>query len=111
MLPERKQLHMKRASVWAQRKKIDISNDRIIGNSFFAVTLLNRSIKKMRAYLKRDYLVEIIESALENNAFNSVYPDLTLGPDQRIASKGAYILGPLSNKDVNKKQNHVWIRH
>jgi hypothetical protein len=111
MLPKRKMQHMKRASVWAKRKKIDISDEKIIGNSFFAITLFNRSIKKMRAYLKRDYLVEIIESSLENNAFNSVYPDLSLGPDQRIASKGAYILGPLSNKDVNKKQNHEWIRH
>ncbi|MFV1984795.1 MAG: hypothetical protein ACC657_14715 [Thiohalomonadales bacterium] len=111
MLPKLREQSIKRATVWAKRKKIDISQEKIIGNSFFAVTLLNRSIKKMRAYLKRDYLVEIIESALENNVFNSVYPDLSLGPDQRIASKGAYIIGPLNNKDINKKQNHVWIRH
>ncbi len=111
MLPKRKKLHMTRATFWAKRKNIDISNEKIIGNAFFAATLLNRAIKKMRAYLKRDYLVEIVESMLENNAFHSVYPNLALGPDQRIASKGAYILGPLNNQDVNKKQNNIWIRH
>ncbi|VAW97184.1 hypothetical protein MNBD_GAMMA22-2235 [hydrothermal vent metagenome] len=111
MLPKRKEMHMTRATFWAKRKKIDISNEKIIGNAFFAATLFNRSIKKMRAYLKRDYLVDMIESMLENNAFHSVYPNLSLGPDQRIASKGAYILGPLSNTDHNKKQNTIWIRH
>ncbi len=111
MLPKRKKLHITRATGWANRKKIDISNERVIGNAFFAGTLFNRAVKKMRANLNQEYLLELVESMLENNAFQSVYPKLSLGPDQRIASKGAYILGPLSNADVNKKENYTWIRH
>jgi len=111
MLPKRLKLHMTRATVWAKRKKIDISDEKVIGNAFFVATLFNRSVKRMRAYLKQDYLLDMVEVMLENNAFQSVYPNLSLGPDQRIASKGAYILGPLSNSDVNNKENHVWIRH
>ncbi len=111
MLPKRKKLHITRATGWARRKNIDISNERIVGNAFFAATLFNRAVKKMRANLNQEYLLELVESMLENNAFQSVYPKLSLGPDQRIASKGAYILGPLNNVDVNKKENHVWLRH
>ena len=40
----------------------------------------------------RDYLVEIIEHEAENALNPGVYPKLALGPAQRFASKGAFVV-------------------
>ena len=40
----------------------------------------------------RDYLIERIERESEKDLNPGIYPRLALGPTQRFASKGAYIV-------------------
>jgi hypothetical protein len=42
----------------------------------------------------RDYFIEWIEHATENTLTTGMYPHPSLGPGQRFASKGGYILKP-----------------
>jgi hypothetical protein len=51
-------------------------------------------------------MIEIVEHIAEKALETSVYPRLSLGPSQRFASKGAYILK--LNKD-GIKQVGDWI--
>jgi hypothetical protein len=39
----------------------------------------------------RDYFVETVEHQVSGTLLASSYPPLTLGPDQRFASKGLYL--------------------
>lgn len=92
--------HLSRMRYWAKPRKVDTKEERVVANAYFAATMFGSTIKKMRAYLTRDYLLERFEHMLENSVFHSVYPGFSLGPDQRFASKGCYLIGPLSGKDV-----------
>ena len=40
----------------------------------------------------REYLLEYVEHEAENALNPGTYPELALGPDQRFASKGAYVV-------------------
>jgi hypothetical protein len=41
----------------------------------------------------RDYFIERIEQMAETSLSPSIYPRLSLGPGQRFASRGGYIVG------------------
>ena len=42
----------------------------------------------------RDYFVERVEHNITTTLMPTFYPHVSLGPDQRFASKGAYIVRP-----------------
>jgi hypothetical protein len=67
-----------------------------MGNAYFAAMVTANTIKNLRAHLNREYLIERIEHMIDNVLFTSVYPHLSLGPDQRFAAKGCHIIGPLN---------------
>lgn len=101
-LAKKQQTHLMRMIYWAKPRKISTDEVHVVANAYFSATMFGSAIKKMRAYLTREYLLERFEHMLENNVFNSVYPGLSLGPDQRFASKGCYIIGPLSHAGTDK---------
>jgi hypothetical protein len=51
----------------------------------------------------------VLEHALDNATFSSVYPRVSLGPGQRFASKGAYILGLSGEDDLEWRPISDWI--
>lgn len=89
--------HLIRATMWARHYQIDLSNERVVSNAYFSATVFSKAVNSMRAYLSREHLIERFEHILERNVFHSVFPELQLGPDQRFASKGCYIVGPLAS--------------
>jgi hypothetical protein len=93
--------HLSRAKNWASARKLQISDDYVMANAYFAATITADAIKHLRANLIRDYFIERLEHMVENAVFHSVYPRLSLGPGQRFASKGCFIAGPLGDGPDN----------
>jgi hypothetical protein len=94
---------LQRLRAWLKPRGLQAKNERIQSDSYLAVTLTISAVKHMGRNFSREYLIEIIEHGLDNTVFRSVYPRLTLGPNQRFASKSAYILRPAD------KDPHLWI--
>jgi hypothetical protein len=65
---------------------------RIRLDSLFAATQAGEAIAHMVDNFQRDYFIERIEHSLENATLMSAYPHPALGPGQRFASKGCYIV-------------------
>jgi len=109
-LPSKLDRVLLRESSWARINHLDITDREISANTYFAVTLLTSAIKHLRSNFSRNYMIERIEHMLDNNVFNSVYPHLTLGPGQRYASKGCYIVGPFRDPSLlNTAKTGQWI--
>jgi hypothetical protein len=97
-----------RTRVWLRAKGIALSDERIQADTYFTATLTQGVIKQIRGNFSRDYFVERLEHMVENTLTPSVYRRLSLGPHQRFASKGAYIL-TLNNEGTGYKSHPVWI--
>ncbi len=100
-LREGRDRSLQRLRAWLKPRGLQPTNDRIQADSYLAVTLMSSAVKHMRRNFSREYMIEIIEHGLDNSVFRSVYPRLTLGPNQRFASKGAYILRPSDTDPEN----------
>jgi hypothetical protein len=73
----------------------DASVFRLQSETFAAFASTGQVIKRIRNNLVREYFIEQLEHMSEYMRANSVYPRYSLGPYQRVVSKGAYIF-PLS---------------
>lgn len=109
-LEKNKDRHLKRIRIWAKMNKISPYIEDISANTYYAVTLAAKGIKHIRTHFSRDYFVERLEHMIDNMAFHSIYNRFSLGPGQRFASKGAYIIGPIKKPmDINNPVNSEWI--
>ncbi len=95
-----------RTTAWLRQKKILSKYFQIQANTYFSLRVVGRAISHLRDKFSREYMIEIVEHIAEKALETSVYPRLSLGPSQRFASKGAYILK--LNKD-GIKQVGDWI--
>jgi hypothetical protein len=82
----------RRATAWLRARGLD--EGRVAADTWFAATLAGEALSHLMDSFSRDYLVETVEHELSTTVLASSYPSLTLGPDQRFASKGVYIATP-----------------
>ena len=73
-------------------RKLAISDARLQFDTYFALTLLQDGLDHVADVFSRDYLIESIEHVAENALNPGTYPRVGLGPGQRFASKGAYVV-------------------
>ncbi len=81
-----------RSSVWGRSRKIDMTEKAIFTNTFTAIKLLMNAIKHARSHFNRAYIIELLEHKLDKALLTGMYPKLTIGPNQRYASRGGYIM-------------------
>lgn len=81
-----------RIRVWLRSKKIPQGDERLQANAFFAAAIAVEAIPELLDFFSRDYLLEKVEHMVESTVTPSAHPRLSLGPGQRFASKGCYIL-------------------
>jgi hypothetical protein len=91
-VPQNKSRKLARLNNWLKSRDLEQRDPRIQADAYFAVTFLGRVMTHLKQNFSREYLIEVLEHALDNATFSSVYPRVSLGPGQRFASKGAYIL-------------------
>lgn len=98
-LPAAREARMARFRVWLKSKHIPLTDEAIQANSYFAASITGDAFGQLTENFYRDYLIERIEHMTGLALTPTVFPRLTLGPGQRFASKGAYVMrlnGPTS---------------
>lgn len=91
-LAEAREQSLLRTRAWLRSRKIAAADERVLANSYFAVTIAGEALMHLRGNFVRDYFIERIEHALGNTLSSSIYPHVSLGPGQRYISKGAYVI-------------------
>ncbi len=100
-LAARRAQRASRMDLWLRAKKIPLLDERVQANTYFAVTAAGDALAHMGENFSRDYFIERVEQMTEQSLSWSVYPRLSLGPGQRFASRGGYVVR-FSGVDENK---------
>ncbi len=81
-----------RTRAWLQHKGIAASDDRAATDTFFAVSMVGDVLSHILDSFSREYFIERIEHAVQQTLVPSSFPHVSLGPNQRFAAKGSYIV-------------------
>lgn len=81
---------LSRARAWLSSERLALPAD-VTGYTLQALTALGESLAHIDLNFTPAYVVELLEHNLENLVPWSPLPRLSLGPDQRIASKGSFV--------------------
>lgn len=91
-VPARTARLLLRSTGWLKAKKVyDPDQREIQANAYLALKVAGDALMHIRGYFFRDYLIERIEHTVDNVPYTSVYPRISLAPEQRFAAKGGYI--------------------
>ena len=91
-IPKQSARFLLRTKLWLRAKKIAITDERVQANTYFVANMAGDTFSHLLSHYSRDYFIELIEHMIGRSLVTSVYPQLNLGPGQRIASKGAYLV-------------------
>jgi hypothetical protein len=105
-LPEAQTPHAYRARAWLRSRGIVRGHERIQFNTYFTLAVVDHSLMNLAGNFSRDYFVENVEHETEDTPNPGVFPILSLGPGQRFASKGSYIV-KVSNGKIDAASS--WI--
>ena len=98
-----------RSTGWFRAKRIySPTAKKIQANAYFALKAAGGALKLTRGYFFRDYFVEKIEDMVDNANYTSVYPRISLAPDQRFLSKGFYIAKPAKSNSKKLEAVTEW---
>jgi len=81
-----------RIRAWFHSRKLDMPHPRIQLQTYYALTQMQFGIGHLVSDFYRDYLMEFIEHEAEAELNPGTHPSLSLGPGQRFASKGAFVV-------------------
>lgn len=81
-----------RSTAWGRSKKIDMTEKAVFTNTFTAIKLLMAAIKHARSNYNSAYIIELLEHKLDKAVVTGMYPKLSIGPNQRYASRGGYVM-------------------
>ena len=96
-----------RLTAWLKSQGLDLSDERIQSNTHLTLTLVSRAIDHMRTHYSRENLIERIEHLVQTGSWQSIYPQLSLGPGQRVASHGGSLLAMQTDGSLTATGN--WI--
>lgn len=91
-LPMPESPHVYRARAWLRARGVAPAHERQQLNAHFALSVADHSLTRLAGHFSRDYFVEAVEQETETTLNPGVFPRLSLGPGQRFASKGCYIV-------------------
>jgi hypothetical protein len=94
--PQRRRTRMQfNLRPWLQTHGIQSGDDVLLGNTLAACNLLTEGMLRLRGFYFRDRLVEMTENyptGMGNAPAPQAFPRFIIGPGQRYASRGAYIV-------------------
>ena len=91
-LPERRRVRLDYALGWFRIRRIptDALPEQV--DTYLACGLLSETLKHMVDAFIPEYLLESLEDTVEHRILTGYYPRLALGPNQRFASKGGFVV-------------------
>lgn len=98
-LPNDKIARNYRIKAWMRSRGLNLEDEPLQMNTYFALTVTDFAISHLVGNYSREYLIERIEHETENNLNPGIFPSLSLGPGQRFAAKGNYIVS-MSKSDT-----------
>jgi len=81
-----------RVRAWMRSRRIERTHERLQLNAYFALSVVDHSLVHVVENFSRDFLIESVEEETENALSPGVFPSLSLGPGQRFASQGSYVV-------------------
>ena len=81
-----------RLRAWLRSRGVERRHERIQLNTYFALSVADHALVHLVDHFSREYFMESVEHETENALNPGVYPRLSLGPGQRFASKGSYVV-------------------
>ena len=93
-----------RSTGWLRSRRIYAPDEKEVqANAYFALKMAGQGLVHIRGFFNREYFIERIEHMVDNANYTSVYPRISLAPNQRFVSKGFYI-AQLDNRDKARLQ-------
>jgi len=90
--PDKTARLLARSTGWFRVKRIYAPEyEDIQGNAYFTLKMTGGGLNAIRIFFNRDYFIESLEHMIDNATYTSVYPRMSLAPEQRFASKGSTI--------------------
>jgi hypothetical protein len=81
-----------RVRAWINTRGVPITNQTLQFQTYYALSLLDAAVGRLKTDFFRDYLIENIEHEAEGDLNPGIFPRLSLGPGQRVASHGVYVV-------------------
>ncbi len=91
-LPERRLISMKLPEGWFRIHHLALDAPRIQFQTYTACQILSEMVSELQGSFVPEYLLERSEVMLSHRRQNGLFGHLSLGIDQRYASKGAYLV-------------------
>lgn len=108
-LPEQRRFRMTWPLTWFKTQGIEVTDERTQVDTYLSCVILAESVGALWGNFVRDYLLETYENMLSFRTLNGYYPHLSLGPGQRLASKGGYIVHYADAAGAAVVQDGDWI--
>ncbi len=108
-LPVVREARLEVARRWLRNKGIALAGETLQMNAYLAATVTGMLVSHSMDTYSREFLLERMEHRLGTALELSIYPHLSLGPGQRYASKGSYIVQVGGADDRQLKQVSDWI--
>ncbi|MEO8409006.1 MAG: c-type cytochrome [Propionivibrio sp.] len=81
-----------RTTIWLKHKGIGIVDGPVQTDTFFAISIVGDVLAHILDSFSREYFIERVEHAVQQSLVPSSFPHVSLGPDQRFAAKGSYVV-------------------
>jgi hypothetical protein len=108
-LPSVREARLDVARRWLRNKGITLTDEKLQLNAYLAATVTGMAVSHSIDTYSREFLVERLEHRLGTANELSIYPRMSLGPGQRYASKGSYIVQVGGADDRQLKPLSAWI--
>lgn len=108
-VPLHREARLLRSKLWLRSKGLALVNEKLQINTLFAASVTGGVLSHMMDSFSRDYFVERAEHEVNSALIPSIYPHVSLGPDQRFASKGSYIVQAVGREQRDLKPVSGWI--
>ncbi|MGB5679985.1 MAG: cytochrome c [Gammaproteobacteria bacterium] len=109
-MPDKLNRLLIRSTGWLRSRRIYAPEEKHIqANAYFALKTAGGALKGIQGYFNREFMLEGIEHMVDNANYTSVYPHMSLAPEQRFVSKGCYIAQLESGEKARLRAVSEWL--